>query len=141
MTRTFALVVGLIFLVGGILGFIPGVVQPPPTSDANLSIQLGYGYLFGIFPVNIVIDVLYIIIGAAGLLSYNNAHTSRNYAQVVAVLFGILALMGIPAGINTVFGLAPVFGNSVWLHAVVAVIAALVGWMTHEEEATPIRTS
>ena len=140
MTRYFALVVGLVFLLGGILGFIPGAVQPPPTSDVTLSIPLGYGYLLGLFPVNIVVDVLYLVIGVVGLLSFNNAHTARNFAQVVAILFGILALMGIPAGLNTVFGLAPIFGHSVWLHGVVAVIAALLGWMT-QEEASPIRTS
>ena len=141
MTRYFALVVGLLFLLGGILGFIPGAVQPPPSSDVNLSIQLGYGYLLGIFPVNIVVDVLYLVVGVLGLLSYNNAHASRSFAQGLAIVFGILALMGIPAGLNTVFGLAPVFGNAVWLHGVVAIIAALAGWMTQTEESTPIRTS
>lgn len=36
--------------------------------------------------------------------------------------------MGLPPVLNTVFGLIPIFGHDVWLHALTALIAAYFGF-------------
>ena len=40
--------------------------------------------------------------------------------------------MGLIPGLNTTFGLIPIFGNDVWLHALTALIAAYFGWGTRD---------
>ena len=54
---------------------------------------------------------------------------TRTYSKSLAVLYGILAVMGLIPMSNTLFGLAPLHGNDVWLHAVTAAIAAYFGWV------------
>ena len=41
--------------------------------------------------------------------------------------------MGLIPGLNTMFGLVPLFGSNVILHALTAAIAAFVGFMTLQE--------
>ncbi len=45
MTRTFALIVGIVFLLGGILGFIPGIT-------------VGHEYLLGIWTGSFVPNII-----------------------------------------------------------------------------------
>ena len=40
-----------------------------------------------------------------------------------------LTLMGLLPGLDTLFGLAPLFGHDVWLHGVEALAAGYVGWV------------
>jgi hypothetical protein len=42
---------------------------------------------------------------------------------------------GLVPGLNTMFGLVPLFGNDIWLHALLAGIAAYFGWV-HRDTAT-----
>ena len=53
---------------------------------------------------------------------------SRVYARSVAVIYGLLAIMGLIPGLNTVFGLVPIHGHDVWLHLLIAAPAAYFGW-------------
>jgi hypothetical protein len=53
---------------------------------------------------------------------------ARGYAKGLAIIYGILAVMGLIPGLNTLFGLVPLHGHDVWLHAVTAIIAAYFGW-------------
>ena len=37
--QDFALLIGVAYLAGGVLGFVPGVMQPPPTNAPELVVQ------------------------------------------------------------------------------------------------------
>ena len=57
------------------------------------------------------------------------------YARGVAILYALLALMGVlPAPFRSTFGLIPIYGHDVWPHALTALIAAYFGW------AAPVET-
>jgi hypothetical protein len=53
------------------------------------------------------------------------------FARGLTVVYGILAVMGLIPALNTMFGLAPIFGHDIWLHAGTALIAAYFGWFHH----------
>jgi len=40
-------------------------------------------------------------------------------------------------GLDTMFGMMPLFGNDVWLDALLALIAAYYGWAHHEPAPAP----
>ena len=128
MTRRFALVVGIIYLVIGIAGFIPGLVQGQDYPD--LAVDAGSGALLGLFPVNVVHHLVHLLVGVLGIAAYRAFDTARLYARGLAVVYGVLAVMGLisAANIDTMFGLTPLFSHDVWLHAGTAVIAAYFGW-------------
>ncbi len=136
-TRTFALAAGVIYLLVGILGFVPGLVSPPPADAPNLTVHHNYGYLLGLFPVNTPHNVVHLLIGLWGLASYGSWAAARTFAAGLAILYGLLTVLGLIPGLNTTFGLIPLWGHDVWLHAVTALAAGYFAWGVRE----PVRTA
>jgi hypothetical protein len=131
-SRNFALVAGIVYVLVGILGFVPAVLTSPPADAPPLAVDQGYGYLFGLFPVNLVHTLVHLAVGVWGVVAARRFGTSRTYAQSLAVIFGVLTVMGVIPRLNTVFGLVPLFGHDIWLHAVTAVVAAYFGFSARE---------
>ena len=125
-TRTFALIFGIVFLVVGIGGFF---LIEQATPDPDLTVVHGYGHELGLFPVNTVHNIIHIVFGLWGLAASRSLGASVGYARGVAIIYAVLTVMGLIDATNTTFGLAPLYGNDVWLHAVLALVAAYFGWM------------
>jgi hypothetical protein len=133
--RYFALVLGIIFLLIGIMGFIPAFVTHPADTHA-LTVHASHGYLLGLFPVNVLHNLVHILFGIWGIAAYGTGFdASRVYARSVAIVYALVTIMGLIPGLNTVFGLMPIHGNDIWLHAVIAVAAAYFGWAVLREPA------
>jgi hypothetical protein len=126
-TRYFALIAGIIYLLVGLMGFIPALLTAP-VGAPDLVVDSFYGYLLGLFPVNILHNLVHLAIGIWGIAAYRNLGGSINFARGLAILYGILAVMGLIPGLNTMFGLTPLFSHDVWLHALTAVVAAYFGF-------------
>ena len=56
-----------------------------------------------------------------------DAHRTRLF-QFVAIMYGLLTVLGVIPATQTAFGLVPIHGNDVWLHAIVAVAAGVIGF-------------
>ncbi|HEX9931965.1 MAG TPA: DUF4383 domain-containing protein [Allosphingosinicella sp.] len=132
-TRTFALIFGIVFLIVGAGGFIPGLLQPG-TPDPDLAITHGYGHELGLFPVNTVHNIIHIAFGIWGLLAYRSLSGAKGYAKSVAIIYAVLAVMGLIDATDTSFGLAPLYGHDVWLHVLLAAVAAYFGFV-HRDRA------
>jgi Domain of unknown function (DUF4383) len=127
-TRTFALILGIAYLAAGVLGLIPAALMPPPTEAPPTTVTLLYGYLLGLFPVNVLHSAVHLAIGAWGLAAWHGMASPPVYARSLAIFYGALALMGLIPGMNTLFGILPLHGHDVWLHAATAAVAAYFGW-------------
>jgi hypothetical protein len=117
-TRNFALVIGIAFLAAGVLGWIPGVTQ----------MHHGPDYLLGIFPVNALHNWVHVVIGVWGISASRAFLSARAYAKSLAVIYGVLAVLGVIPNAQTLWGLTPLFGADVGLHALTAVAAAYFGF-------------
>jgi hypothetical protein len=126
--RYFALVTGIVFLAIGLLGFLTPFLQVPAPDAPELVLQSGYGYLLGLFPVNVLHNLVHLLIGAWGILVYQKEVAARRYAQSLTVFYGVLAVMGLIPVLKTTFGFIPLFGHNVWLHAFIAAIAVYFGF-------------
>jgi hypothetical protein len=131
--RNFALVYGIVFLLVAIAGFIPGFVMPFETEHPELAVESGGGTLFGLFPINVLHNLVHGVFGVWGLLASRSASASIAYARAVAVIYGVLVIMGLVPGLQTTFGLIPLWGHDVWLHLVLAAVAAYFGWAARAE--------
>lgn len=129
-TRTFALIFGIAYLGAGLLGLIPAALMPPPADAPPTSFTLLYGYLLGLFPVNVLHSAVHLAIGFWGIAASRDATGAKVYGRSLAILYGVLAVMGLIPGLNNVFGFIPLHGHDVWLHAGTAAIAAYFGWRT-----------
>jgi hypothetical protein len=128
-TRQFALVLGLGFVVAGIAGFFPTPATPPE----GLTQTHGFGHALGLLPVNTLHNSVHLLFGLLGILASRGALMSaRAYAQFVAVAYGLLTVLGLLAATNTTFGLIPIYGNDVWLHGIIAALAAFFGFVARD---------
>lgn len=128
--RNFAVISGIIFLAIGILGFIPGIVSAAPTQpDPPLIVNTGYGYLMGLFPVNILHNVVHLLVGVLGLTSSRSYKGALVYCQGLAIFYSLLAVMGLLPAMGTTLGLIPIFGSDVLLHLATAAVAAYYGFL------------
>jgi len=130
-TRTMAMVFGIAFLVIGAGGFIPGM-NHEATPHPDLTMTHGFGHALGLFPANTLHNIVHVLFGLWGVLASRSHDGSRIYFRGVAIIYGLLTVMGLVDGLNTTFGLIPLYGADVALHAVLALGGVYFGWMRRE---------
>jgi hypothetical protein len=123
MVTRVAMVFGVVFLLVGIIGLItPGGMQmgadPAPAT------------ILGLFPVNLLHNVVHLLFGVWGLVAARSFAGAKTYATIGGVIYIGLAVLGYFA--PTTFGLIPIGGNNIWLHAVLGVVLAGVGFTAKE---------
>jgi hypothetical protein len=133
-TRRFAMILGVAFLLIGVLGFVPPLLTHPAHGGHTepLRVNAFEGYLLGLFHVNVLHTLVHVLFGVMGILMSHSFDSARLYARIVAVGYGVLAIMGLVPALNTVFGLIPIHGHDVWLHAVIAAASAYFGFATSD---------
>ena len=83
--KRLAQVVGVIFLIAGIAGFIPALCPN--------------GLLLGLFAVNGMHNVVHILSGVLALaMSFGTEATARNYFRIVGVVYALVTVLGFVAG-------------------------------------------
>ena len=114
-----ALAVGAVFLLVGILGFIPGITTDYDTmtfashhSDAKL---------LGIFNVSILHNLVHVAFGVAGILLARAAATAKSYLIVGGVIYLALWLYGLVIDKDSAANFVPVNSADDWLHFVLGV--------------------
>ena len=127
--RAFALLVGVVLGLLGVGSLVPGLLHPVPIDAPPLILSEGYGRVLGLFPVNIVDTILYIGLGALGVAAWDGLLSPASFARLTSVCFALLTVMGLTYPANLAFGLAPLYGADVVLHAVLAVSSALFGFV------------
>jgi hypothetical protein len=134
--RTFAMVFGVVFLLAGVAGFFP---SPIPADAPPLTVHQGHGLALGLFPVNILHNVVHLLFGVLGLAAARGAIMgARSYAQLVAVAYGLLTVLGLLPATQTTFGLIPIYGADVWLHGAIALVAAFFGFGSNRADVRPV---
>ena len=141
-TRHFALVLGIVYTLVGVAGFLPPLLQAPGTGAPPVHVDSLHGDLLGLFPVNILHTIVHLGTGLWGLYAARSIGSAVTFAKALAVIYLVLTVMGLIPGLNTVFGLIPIYGHDVWLHAGTGLVAAYFGFSraATTEAVTPRRT-
>lgn len=135
--QMFARVFGIVFLIVGIGGFIPGLTQPH--LHPGVTVEAFSGMELGLFPVNVLHNIVHLAFGVWGLVASRTGGAARAYARVVAIAYAVLTVLGLIPATNTTFGLVPIYGHDVWLHALLAGVAAYFGFVRRDVVATAAR--
>ena len=117
LLQRFAQVFGGIYLLVGILGFIPPLLaaKPPDSSFAGL--------LLGLFFVNAIHSATHLLIGVAGLATYRNLDAAKAYTLTIGVAYAALFVLGLIFGVTFLGGLLPLNGWDHVLHILTALVA------------------
>jgi uncharacterized protein DUF4383 len=133
-----ARVLGIAFLLAGILGFAPFVTVPAGLTAEWVTLNASYGFLVALFPVNVVHDVIHVLFGIWGLLAAGSFAAAVRYCRSIAWIYGLLVVLGAIPITNTLFGIVPIYGFDVGLHLLVALLAFYGGYGAGRFETTPL---
>jgi len=115
MVKTAAILFGLVFLLVGILGFVPAV-----TKDEML---------LGIFHVNFAHNVVHLASGAIFLLcGMAGAGPSRTFFRIFGIVYALVAALGFYYGDQPILGIISNNTPDIWLHVVLAVAMLFLGF-------------
>lgn len=131
-TRWFALVIGIVYLLVGVAGFIPALGSD--RIEPHLEVDSHYRDLFGLFPVNLLHNIVHLAVGALGVLAYSSFPSARAFSRGLAIFYAILTAMGMIPALETTFDLIPLFSHDIWLHALTALAAGYFGWAVDEDD-------
>ena len=123
-----AQVFGYVFLLIGILGFV--VTGMSMEADPATAPRL-----LGLFPVNALHNVVHLLFGVWGVAAARSFGAAKTYATVGGGIYLLLAVLGFVA--PTTFGLIPIGGHDIWLHAVLG-IALLAAGLTARDTARAV---
>jgi hypothetical protein len=115
MIKAMATVFGIIFLLAGVLGFVPGI-----THD---------GHLLGIFHVNTAHNIVHLLSGLAALVAASmGVGPVQNYFRIFGIVYGLVALLGFLNGDQPVFGIIANNTADTWLHVAIALVSLMLGF-------------
>lgn len=119
-----ALIVGIVFLVVGIAGFVPGLTTGSLSGAGSGSMAM----LLGLFQVSVLHNVVHLAFGIVGVLAARGAGASRGYLVIGGIVYAVLWIYGLftanhMSGANFV----PLNTADNWLHLVLAVGMILLG--------------
>ncbi|WP_284975882.1 DUF4383 domain-containing protein [Arthrobacter sp. efr-133-TYG-104] len=114
-----AQIVGAVFLLVGVLGFIPGI-----TADFGSMSFAGHdsgALLLGIFQVSILHNIVHLLFGIAGLMMAGTPGQSRNFLVGGGVIYLVLWIYGLLINHDSAANFVPVNSADNWLHFLLGV--------------------
>ena len=109
-----AMAVGAVFLLVGVLGFIPGI-----TTNYDTMEWAGHhseAQLLGLFNVSILHNIVHLVFGVAGLAAGVSAALARAYLLVGGAIYLLLWLYGLLVDYNSDANFVPLDTADNWLH-------------------------
>jgi len=132
------LVVGIVFLVVGIAGFVPGLTSGSLAGAGNGSMAM----LLGLFQVSVLHNIVHLLFGVVGIAAARRATGSRFYLTVGGIVYFVLWIYGLfTAGRDSDANFVPLNTADNWLHLVLAVGMVALGVVLPRGHRTPVRTA
>lgn len=112
--RRAAQATGALFLLVGLLGFIPGI-----TTDFDQMMLAGHeskAKLLGLFQVSVLHNLVHLAFGVAGLAMARTVSGARTYLLAGGAIYLVLWLYGLVVGHESSANFVPLNNADDWLH-------------------------
>lgn len=109
-----ALLYGIVFLLVGIAGFIPGLTEN--TDSMQFAGHEGHAMLLGIFHVSILHNIVHLLYGVAGLALARTPGSARHYLLWGGIAYLALFLYGLFIDYDSAANFVPLSDANNWLH-------------------------
>ncbi|NJC21405.1 hypothetical protein BJ994_000481 [Arthrobacter pigmenti] len=121
--RSAAMGMGVVFLLVGILGMIPGIT----TQYGGMAFASGSeALLFGAFQVSVLLNLVYLAMGAAGIWMSRGIMSARNFLMGSGVVLLVMWLYGVIVG-DSVANVLSTNASTNWLNLILGIIAVGLG--------------
>jgi hypothetical protein len=114
-----ALLVGAVFLLVGVLGFIPGI-----TTNYDMLSFAGHhsgAKLLGIFDVSVLHNIVHLAFGVAGLALARTFSGARGFLIGSGLIYLVLSIYGLLIDHDSAANFVPVNAADNWLHLALAI--------------------
>jgi hypothetical protein len=116
MVRTAAMAVGAVFILVGVLGFIPGITSN--YSSLSFAGHSSGAKLIGLFQVSILHNIVHLLFGIVGVAMARRTDSAINYLIGGGVIYLVLWIYGLLVGAQSTANFVPVNTADDWLHFV-----------------------
>ncbi len=127
--RTAAKAVGAVFLLVGILGFIPGITSH--YGDLSFAGHMSGAKLLGLFQVSVLHNIVHLLFGIAGLALSRVSRSAFLFLVVGGVIYLVLWIYGLVVDMNSQANFVPLNTADNWLHLLLGVGMVAVGFLTY----------
>jgi hypothetical protein len=111
--------VGAVFLLVGVLGFIPGITTPYDGLEG--AGHESHAELLGLFQVSILHNVVHLLFGVAGLALARTVTSARSYLIGGGAVYLVLWIYGLVVDKQSQANFVPLNTADDWLHFVLGV--------------------
>ena len=123
-SQSVAALVGVVFVVVGILGFVPGVTTH--VGDLSFAGHESGAKLLGIFQVSVLHNLVHLLFGIVGLVLAKTAEGARTYLLGGGVVYLALWVLGVVGGGDWI----PANTADNWLHLGLGIGLIALGYVS-----------
>ena len=127
--------VGALFLIVGILGFIPGITTN--YGSMGFAGHESQAKLFGIFQVSILHNLVHLVFGVLGLILGRSPGTAKNFLVWGGAVYLLLWVYGLFIDKGHAANFIPVNRADDWLHFLLGVGMIALGLLTTRGKTRP----
>ncbi len=125
LAQRFAQIFGAIYVLVGILGFIPGITTN--YDDLSFAGHHSGAELLGIFQVSVLHNLIHVAYGVAGLALAPKPRAAALYLLVGGVGYALVWLYGVLVDHDSEANFVPLNSADNWVHFVLAVAMIALG--------------
>jgi hypothetical protein len=114
LLRLAARVVGVVFLLVGVLGFVPGITTD--YGDMSFASHDSMAMLLGVFQVSILHNLVHLLFGVAGIVLSRTDSGARAYLVGGGAIYLVLWVYGLVVDQASAANFVPVNTADNWLH-------------------------
>jgi hypothetical protein len=118
-------VIAAVFVVVGILGFIPGITTHYGTM--TFAGHHSHARLLGIFDVSVLHNLVHLALGLVGLYCARTWSGARAYLIAGGVIYLVLTVYGLIVDRNDPANFVPVNSADNWLHLILGLAMVVIG--------------
>ncbi|WP_218221859.1 DUF4383 domain-containing protein [Nesterenkonia sp. Act20] len=122
-----AAIYGVVFLIVGVLGFIPGVTTGYET--LQFAGHHSEAMLLGIFQVSILHNIVHLLYGVVGLVLARSSTSARLYLLFGGIVYLILWVYGLVIDKDSAVNFVPLNTADDWLHLVLGVTMVALSFL------------
>jgi hypothetical protein len=127
--RTAAGAVGAVFLLVGILGFIPGITSH--YDQMSFAGHMSGAKLLGLFQVSVLHNIVHLLFGVAGLALARASRSAFLYLVVGGIIYLVLWIYGLVVDMKSQANFVPLNTADNWLHLILGAGMIAIGFLTY----------